>query len=312
MITSLPPLSPLQAFLAVVRHSGYRGAAKELNISHAALCQQVRRLEGALGTRLFEQDGRGVRPTPAGADYAISVETAFEQISRATSLLRRRNAPQSVRVGSPSSVAVRLLLPKLELFRKSNPALELELVSPACPDDLAQDKLDALILYDNQFAAHVPQKTLLQGRLRPYAAPSLLDRFGQPDWRNLQEGLVCLGVSSDGWKDDWHAFAGQYGLSVSGASQFVWLSSPLAALQAAADGRGLALLYRELAAREVERGELRPLALPPGEPLIRRVVVSLPEDRFQNHKLRAVMRWLSSSVAESGELPGGDMDAKYG
>ena len=45
---SLPSLSALRAFDATARHGGFSGAARSLNVTHAAVSQQVRALEGAL------------------------------------------------------------------------------------------------------------------------------------------------------------------------------------------------------------------------------------------------------------------------
>ncbi len=55
-----PPLSSLRAFEAAARHRGFSPAGRELNVTHAAIAQQVRALEVFLGIRLVERAGRGL------------------------------------------------------------------------------------------------------------------------------------------------------------------------------------------------------------------------------------------------------------
>ena len=53
--TRFPPLNALRAFEAAARHGSFTLAAKELNVTQAAVSQQVRLLEKRLGIALFER-----------------------------------------------------------------------------------------------------------------------------------------------------------------------------------------------------------------------------------------------------------------
>lgn len=55
-------------FLAVVEHGGVVRAAAALHLAQPSLSQSIRVLERELGTPLFHRVGRGLVPTPAGAD----------------------------------------------------------------------------------------------------------------------------------------------------------------------------------------------------------------------------------------------------
>ncbi len=63
---NLPSLSALRAFDATARHGGFAGAARVLNVTHAAVTQQVRGLERELGVPLVRRAGRTVSLTEAG------------------------------------------------------------------------------------------------------------------------------------------------------------------------------------------------------------------------------------------------------
>ena len=62
----MPSLSSLRAFDAAVRSGSFSAAARRLNVTHAAVAQQVRALEADLGVPLLVRAGRGVQATLAG------------------------------------------------------------------------------------------------------------------------------------------------------------------------------------------------------------------------------------------------------
>ena len=59
---------------ATATEGSFAGAARALNVTHAAVAQQVRSLEAHLGVRLTARQGRGIVLTPAGEELAISRE----------------------------------------------------------------------------------------------------------------------------------------------------------------------------------------------------------------------------------------------
>ena len=63
-------LTQLRAFLAVVQSGSVTAAADELIVTQSSVSAAVSALARELGTPLLERDGRGVRPTPAGAAFA--------------------------------------------------------------------------------------------------------------------------------------------------------------------------------------------------------------------------------------------------
>ncbi|WP_275078650.1 LysR family transcriptional regulator, partial [Vibrio parahaemolyticus] len=54
---NLPPLNALKAFEATARLRSFTKAAKELNVTRAAVSQQVKSLELQLDAILFERNG---------------------------------------------------------------------------------------------------------------------------------------------------------------------------------------------------------------------------------------------------------------
>lgn len=76
-----PPFSALRALEAATRHRSFTWAARELQITHSAVSQAVRRLETELGTRLFERRGGMMEPSEAARRLAESYSAAARQLS---------------------------------------------------------------------------------------------------------------------------------------------------------------------------------------------------------------------------------------
>ena len=49
----LPPLNSLRTFEAVARHLSFTNAAREINVTQAAVSHQIKSLEDHLGVKLF-------------------------------------------------------------------------------------------------------------------------------------------------------------------------------------------------------------------------------------------------------------------
>ena len=70
-VRPLPSLNALRAFEAAGRHLSFTRAAEELNVTPAAVGQQVRGLEDVLGTPLLLRVNRSLSLTEAGRAYSL-------------------------------------------------------------------------------------------------------------------------------------------------------------------------------------------------------------------------------------------------
>jgi LysR family glycine cleavage system transcriptional activator len=61
----LPPLNSLRAFEAAARHLSFKKAARELNVTPAAVGHQIKGLEAYLGIQLFHRLNRALLLTEA-------------------------------------------------------------------------------------------------------------------------------------------------------------------------------------------------------------------------------------------------------
>ena len=65
-IAALPSLNSLRAFAMVAETGSYTRAGGALNVSHVAVNQKVKALDGRLGVTLVVRQGRGIALTDGG------------------------------------------------------------------------------------------------------------------------------------------------------------------------------------------------------------------------------------------------------
>ncbi|EGS1995870.1 TPA: LysR family transcriptional regulator [Vibrio vulnificus] len=136
---SLPPLNALKAFEAAARLQSFTKAAEELNVTRAAVSQQVKALESQLEAILFERHGAQLVLTEAARDYLPVVSNLFQQLAVTTEQLfnRRQNGQLVLHVAH--SFCLQWLLPRLGDFRRRYPQwpLKISTTSNTLPDNSA-------------------------------------------------------------------------------------------------------------------------------------------------------------------------------
>src|SRR6056297_1332918 len=108
---TLPPLTALRAFAALAETSSTTEAGVRLNVSHAAISQQVRQLEAHMGVVLVDRSGRQTRLTAQGRDLADALTLGFGAIARAVEALSGADAARPLQISTTPSFAAHWLMP---------------------------------------------------------------------------------------------------------------------------------------------------------------------------------------------------------
>ncbi len=145
--SGLPSLSSLRAFTAVADTGSYTQAATALNVSHAAVSQQVKALEERLGVPLVARDGRGIALTEEGETLARDLATGFAAIRRGVETLTGADAERPVQVTMSPAFAVRWFMPRITDFQKQHPEITLMLNPTAEVVELKPGGIDLAIRY---------------------------------------------------------------------------------------------------------------------------------------------------------------------
>ena len=120
-------LAPLRAFLAVAGEGGFSAAARALHLTQPTVSMQIRRLEEEWGERLFEREGKRVRPTPAGEHLiprAEEVVRAAENLAGAALDLRETRAGD-LQIGTTDVASIYVLPRAYRSFLERHPAVDL-------------------------------------------------------------------------------------------------------------------------------------------------------------------------------------------
>ena len=128
----LPPLASLRAFEATARLNGFSAAARSLNVTPAAVAQQVRALETDLSIKLVKRDGRGVVLTAAGRQLASPLKEAFSQLANGVEQLRATEQTRGIKATTTTYIVDAVIAPKIWSFWKKHPDIPVTFAPGAC------------------------------------------------------------------------------------------------------------------------------------------------------------------------------------
>lgn len=253
----LPPLNALRAFEAAARLGSLTRAADALHVTHGAVSRQVRLLEEAIGTPLFQRARRGLRLTPAGQRLSDAAGDAFAQLRGAVAAIRRSGSGDDALVlGCPGSLLARWMIPRLPTLAAALPALTLHLSPREGDFDPALAGLDAALLIGAPpWPAHWHVRPLAVERIGPVLSPRLpgAERLATlAPAALLGEPLLHTVSRPQAWPD-WASRSGAGGAAPRLGTGFEHLYY---LLEAAAAGLGVAIAPEELVADDLAAGRL--------------------------------------------------------
>lgn len=143
----LPSLNSLRAFATVAEAGSYSKAGSALNVSHAAVSQQVKALEARLGVTLVTRQGRGIALTTEGEALARDLVAGFATIRRGVEALTGADAARPVQVTMSPAFAVSWLMPRITDFQQRHPGITLMLNPTAEVVDLSSGGVDVAIRF---------------------------------------------------------------------------------------------------------------------------------------------------------------------
>lgn len=291
----LPSLDDLHCFAVAARHLSFQRAAAELSVTPSAVSHRIKGLELRLGTRLFLRLTRRLALTPEGAALAASVEGGIALIRQGVEALRAPDLAGPLTVGAPASFAARWLVPRLAAFQSAYPGIEVTLAADDRLSDLAGDGVDLAVRFGPGLYPGLDCAELAGDRLFPVAAPALAARHG--DWTPervaaetlLHDAVAARDGSGGGWAD-WFE-----GTGVPAPEAGPRFTQAHLALQAAADGQGVALARASLVVDDLAAGRLVRLGERSVPARFAYRLVGRPE-RAGHPRLRAFADWIGGAV----------------
>lgn len=235
MAHDLPSLTALRAFQAAGKHLSFQAAARELNVTPSAVSHQIRSLEEWLGTALFTRGARRIALTQAGRQLLLACNLSFARLARATQRLRTGSG-RKLRVSALPLFTGAWLIPRLQRFEQAHPGIALEIETSNRIADLDRDEIDIAIRNLRSPTPGLVARKLLDIRGLPVCTPGLAAALETP--ADLA-GQTLIHVSARA--SAWPAWLAQMGLPDLKARRNLSFDTVPAALQAAAQGHGVAL-----------------------------------------------------------------------
>jgi len=252
----LPSIVALQSFEAAALRLSFSQAAADLNVTPAAISQQIRALEGQLGVKLFARTGRGVRLTDVGKAWLPEVRRSLDRLAR-TVAAAREHATNVLGITVAPSFASRWLMGRLFRFGERHPEISVRVIATPEVVDLYEHDVDLAIRFGPGDYPGLTVERLMPEFLVPMCAPGLMT----PDWPARHPSDLArytlihddsVGAADGGWP---------LWLRAAKAGRVDALRGPrysLAeiAMQEAIEGRGVVLARWQIAAADLRAGKL--------------------------------------------------------
>ncbi len=248
----------MRAFEAVARHSSVSGAARELAVTHSAVSHQLRRLEQELGVRLFKRTNRGLEITAEGAALAPVLIESFDSIAATMETLRQTKSTDSIRVTCTPTFASKWLVPRLGDWYANPGARRINLKPGLDLLDFDTDNIDFAIRCGVPPWAKLRHELLMPIHLIPVCSPAYASD-NQPLQQAadvLHHAMIHADVGEHGLGDEWRDWLRGSDVDIPGDLPGPSFHDPALAMQAAADGLGVAIGYLELIDRDLLSGRL--------------------------------------------------------
>ncbi|WP_404405185.1 LysR substrate-binding domain-containing protein [Pelagibacterium halotolerans] len=262
----LPSLGSFATFEVAAKHLSFTMAGTELNVTQAAISQQIRGLEKALGTTLFVRKHNSLELTPAGESLLRAVSRGLDNICDGIDAIV---SPPDVAVitcsGTNAAVAC-WLQPFVEQFRAHNPDVRFVMLASDEDDALRNfDEVDVSIICGNE-RCDVGERLyyLFPETVEPMCSPQYLKTHGPFDGPNSLERADLLELHRTHWSANaigWHPVTWEDWCRATGVAislpvpSLVTNNYPLL-LDAAVNGGGVILGWHHLVNTHLSAGRL--------------------------------------------------------
>lgn len=297
-------LAALRGFEASARRLSFTLAADELALTQSSISRQIALMESQVGKALFVRKTRALALTDDGRRLHAAVAQALAAIDRCVDEIRGLDQPPRVSVSTYASFASLWLGPRLAVFQRQHPEIEIRVDASDRPVDLAADGIDlALRRCPPARVGESDRATLLcEEFATPALSPQLLAQAGGA----VRTPADLQGLPLIEMDDRWHAWRGgswarwfeAFGIpprpATGGKLIFGFIDQ---AVQAAARGQGVVMGLSPMLADAVAAGQL---VTPFPDRTVAtgyRYYLIVRPDRAATPEVAAFVRWISDEFA---------------
>jgi len=295
------PLGSLRVFEAVAAHLSFSAAADALNVTPAAVSQQIKTLEAYIQVPLFRRSGRRVEITDEGLELLPAVRSGLEKLESALQQMKQHRRAGPLQISLLSSFLQIWLLPRLRSFRRKYPDIELRFHTSRDLVDFSRTTNHIAIRYGRGDYPNLHSEKLLNDWLVPVASPELIKQYGMIERSATLSQYPLLESDDASWRiwaradeeSEWNSGTPSIGDSAG-------------ILAAAEEGLGYALGRWTLVTRALQKGTLK-LAGNGALPYGFSYYFVCPKNFLSLHKVAQFREWILAAAAAFPGPPGQDV-----
>jgi LysR family glycine cleavage system transcriptional activator len=236
----------------VATHLSFSAAADALNVTPAAVSQQIKMLEGYIQIPLFRRNGRRVQVTDEGLELLPAVRAGLEQLETALQQIKQHRRSGPLQITMLSSFLQIWLMPRIRSFRRKYPDVELRFHTSRELVDFSRTTNHVAIRFGRGNYPNLHCEKLLDDWLVPAASPDLIKQYGMIE-RGADLSKYPLLESGD---EPWSVWS-QTNEETAWLSRAASIDDSAGLLAAAEEGLGYVLARWTLVNRALHKGTLK-------------------------------------------------------
>jgi LysR family glycine cleavage system transcriptional activator len=193
------PLNALRVFEAVATRLSFSEAADALNVTPAAVSQQIKALEDYLQIPVLRRNGRKVELTPEGAKLLPGVQSGLDSLVSTLRETRMARASGIINVSTLSSLLQKWLTPRLSRLHEKFPELRVGWHTSREAVDFARSDFHAAVRLSESVPPGLDADMLMDEWLVVVASPKLFKQYGSIDDRESLHGIPMLQAKDEPW-----------------------------------------------------------------------------------------------------------------
>lgn len=246
------PLNALRVFEAVATRLSFAEAAEALNVTPAAVSQQIKSLEQYVQIPLLRRRrGHTVELTLEGAQLLRGVKRGLDALLDALGELRDSRVTGVLHVSTLASTLQKWLALRLHRFHEQHADLQLSWHTSQRTVDFARDNVHAAMRFGSGPYPGMYTRYLMDEWSVVVASPRIVQRYGMLDEHRDLSALPLLHAKHEPWSH-WQ----QKSPKLVATAETAVIDDSVSVLAAAAEGLGYAVARWTLAAADIDSGRL--------------------------------------------------------
>ncbi len=239
----LKKLDRLRSFEVAARLGGFAAAAVEMNVTSAAVSQQIRSIEKEFGVALFLRLPNGIVLTSEGQTLLSRIVYALRVIDEAVGNVCSGELAGILTINVAPSFAMHWLMPRIGDFIQRYPQIAITVCADEHPGKNVSNQFDLRIVHGSGDYKHLDARMLLKDEVFPVLSPDLYYRLPVSTFFDLADHVLLhdarVSVSETSMR--WQRWFDDEKLAISTKQRHLQFGSAALMLNAALRGYGVAL-----------------------------------------------------------------------